>query len=134
MAKELTITQIRGYLDEKGITSRIDSDGDLYIVLSADEDFDHDVFVYFGIEDNWVRIFGLASNFDVEDHNKARVLFTINELNKKKRQPKGYLSGSRIVAEQYYCISEGISETYIKDKIIMASISFIWRFFCDFNE
>lgn len=43
---------IREYLDELHISTRIDEDGDMVIVQSADEDFGHDVVIFVIVNNN----------------------------------------------------------------------------------
>ena len=43
---------IRGYLDELRISTRLDDDGDMVIVQSADEDFGHDVVIFVMVNNN----------------------------------------------------------------------------------
>ncbi|MDE6157272.1 MAG: hypothetical protein K2F78_03905, partial [Muribaculaceae bacterium] len=43
---------IRSYLDELQISTRIDDDGDMVIVQSADEDFGHDVVIFVIVNNN----------------------------------------------------------------------------------
>ena len=53
--KGITRDYIRKICDDLGLTSSIDSDGDIRVVLSADEDFGHDVLVFFSVDEkgNW---------------------------------------------------------------------------------
>ena len=43
---------IRDYLDELHISTRIDDDGDMVIVQSADDDFGHDVVIFVIVNNN----------------------------------------------------------------------------------
>ena len=43
---------IRGYLDELRISTRLDDDGDMVVVQSADEDFGHDVVIFVMVNNN----------------------------------------------------------------------------------
>ncbi len=133
MAKNLTQEQLRDYLDANGVSTRKDSDGDLFTVLPADSDFEHNVVVYYTISGNSVRVWGFATEFSVTEENMARVLFTINELNKTKTIPKGYLADDRIIAEQYYLLDEEVSDEYIKENVLKFTTAAIWKFFCGFN-
>lgn len=46
MVNSISTSFIRGLCDEIGYTTSVDSDGDILIRLSADNDFGHDVLVF----------------------------------------------------------------------------------------
>ena len=134
MVKGISRDLIRNYLDQINISSRIDDDGDLYTVLSADNDFDHDVIIYYTVSGNWLRIFGLAANYTVSDSNKGRVLLALNEFNSSHSTPTGVLEKDRIRFKHSLLLDEEVSEEYIKENGLKLGTTSIWHAFVDFNK
>ncbi len=134
MVNQISRDLIRQYLDELNISTRIDSDGDLFTTLSADDDFDHDVQVYFRVSDNWLRIFGIAADYAVSREDKGAVLFSLNKMNLERAQITGVLNNEQIVFKWAYLLDETVSEAYIKENCLKLPLSLIWRCFVDFQN
>ena len=60
----LTKEQIRGFLDQMSLSSRIDEDGDLMIALDPDENFGHPVLISIIVEPNRVSFIGSAVGYE----------------------------------------------------------------------
>ena len=74
MPSEISQRYISDMLDSCDFDSRIDEDCDLMIVLHADNNFGYNVQIYFTVIDNkWLRVFGVAPEFDSRCYNKQRV-------------------------------------------------------------
>ncbi len=125
---------IRNYLDQIGISTRVDNDGDLFTILSADNDFGHDVIIYYIVQDNWLRIYGYASDYEVSNSNKGRVLLALNEFNQLHSTPVGVLENNSIKFKHCLLLDEEVSEAYIKENGIRLGHSSIWRAFVDFDK
>ncbi|MBQ7690699.1 MAG: hypothetical protein IJT30_05870 [Muribaculaceae bacterium] len=134
MLKEISRDLIRGYLDDVGVSTRIDDDGDIFTLLRADENFNHDVAVFFNVNGNWLWIFGQAHNLTVEESDKTRVLKILNEHNRKAKIVNGYMMKETIRFEHCYLLDEEVSEAYIKENCLRMTVSAIWHSFCDFGK
>ena len=79
MVNSISTSFIRGLCDEIGYTTSVDSDGDILIRLSADNDFGHDVLVFIRVSDNkLLRIFSLT-DFTIGQHDVGKTLVKLNE-------------------------------------------------------
>lgn len=134
MVKGISRDLIRNYLDELRYSTLVSDDGNYYTFLRADKDFDHDVIIFFNVEDNWLGVYGYASDFEVNDSNKGRVIMSLNEFNANSRALRGYLLGDLIRFEQYFLLDEEVSDAYIKENCIKMTAGLIWRAFCGFNK
>lgn len=134
MVNQISRDLIRQYLDELNISTRIDSDGDLFTTLSADDDFDHDVQVYFRVSDNWLRVFGIAPEYAVSREDKGTVLFSLNKMNLERAQITGVLNNEQIVFKWACLLDEAVSEAYIKENCLKLPLSLIWHCFVDFQN
>lgn len=136
MVKGITRDLIRKYLDDLGVSTRVDDDGDLFTILRADNDFDHDVIIYYSVNNNWLRVFGYAMDYEVPDSNKGRVLLALNEHNQTHATPTGVLEtkNNAIKFKHSLLLDEEVSETYIKENGIKMGNSGIWHAFVDFNK
>ena len=118
MVKSISRDLIRKYLDDLNYSTRVDDDGDIFTVLRADKDFNHDVIIF----------------FNVDSSNMGRVMLSINEYNKNSTVLKAFLENNRIRFEQYFLLDEEVSEEYIKANCIKLTAGLIWKSFCDFNK
>lgn len=134
MVSQISRDLIRQYLDELNFPTRIDSDGDLFTALSADDDFNHDVQIYFRVSDNWLKIFGIAVDYAVSREDKGAVLFSLNKMNLQRAQITGVLNNEQIVFKWAYLLDEAVSETYIKENCLKLPVSLIWHCFVDFQN
>lgn len=125
---------IRNCLDSLSTSTRIDDDGDLFTILSADKDFDHDVIIYFIVDEDWVSLNGYASDYEVSDSNKGRVLLALNDFNKEYKVVKGCLVNNNVIRfEHSFLFAEGVTEENIKRNLRLA-IATIWKGFCELNK
>ena len=136
MISSITKSQVRDMCDQASMKTAIDSDGDIYTVLSADSDFNHNVFVFFQVtDDKWLRVFGMAEDFKVSQSNVANALIRINKYNQDQRLMKAYLEeNGLIIVERNELIDEAVSEKFVYENVIRLSASFIWDFFKNFNN
>ncbi len=132
--KGITTDQLDRFLQELGITPGVDSEGDRFVLFSADENFDHDVVVYIMIRNNdSLGFYGFANNYMVADTRLVDAMIAINNYGAENKFPKVYIRDRTIVAEQWFMLDETVSEEYIKENCIKTMLSVIWQFFCDFR-
>lgn len=130
MPSEISQRYISDALDSFNIDSQIDRDFDLVVILPADSDFGYNVQIYYTVEDNkWLRVFGVAPEFDSCCHNKQRVLDVINAYNRDQKLIKAYLNDDRVVCERYELIDEYVSDDYIKNNCVRLNLTLIWKAF-----
>lgn len=134
MVKSISRDLIRKYLDDLNYSTRVDDDGDIFTILRADKDFNHDVIIFFTVDKNWLGIYGYAIDYDVDSSNMGRVMLSINEYNKNSKVLKAYLENNHIRFEQFFLLDEEVSEEYIKANCIKLTAGLIWKSFCDFNK
>lgn len=131
--KGITRDQIRTYLDEVGTSTRVDSDGDLFTVFPADEEFNHNVVIFFYVKDNSLGVYAFATEFQVPEEKTLDALIAINQWNAERKFPKVYLKDQIVQAEQWFALDEEVSVEYIKENCIRMMIALIWRFFVEFK-
>ena len=133
MVTRISRDLIRRCLDDFAST-RIDDDGDIFTIMSADRDFNHDVIVYFIVDEDWVSVHGYASNYEVSDNNKGRVILALNDFNKEYKVVKGCLvNNNTIRLEHAFLFAEGVTEEHIKRNLKLA-LSTIWKGFCEIDK
>ena len=135
--KGITRDCIRKICDDLGLTSSIDSDGDIRVVLSADEDFGHDVLVFFSVDEkgNWLRVMGMAVDFDASQDNLAKYMLAINNYNRRQKLFKAYMTKEgRVIIERWELMDEDVSEEFIKENCVKISLPGIWDAFKNFWE
>ena len=135
--KGITRDYIRKICDDLGLTSSIASDGDIRVVLSADEDFGHDVLVFFSVDEtgNWLRVMGMAVAFDASQDNLAKYMLAINNYNRRQKLFKAYMTKEgRVIIERWELMDEDVSEEFIKENCVKISLPGIWDAFKNFWE
>ena len=61
MINSIDINLIRSMCDKANLATTVDNDGDLYLLLNADQDYGHNVIVFFSVTDNkWLRTFAMT--------------------------------------------------------------------------
>lgn len=131
MINSINISTIRDFCDKAGFTTKLDSDGDIAMRLSADSDFGHDVHIFFSVEDmKWLRIWG-TSQLQIRKEQIKDVVMRINEYNRDTRYMKAYYNESKnwIVFERYELIDENVSEEFILNNFVKICPSQIWQAF-----
>ncbi len=136
MIDKITKAKFRQLLDEVGYRTAIDSDGDFYTILDADDDFDHDVNVFYIVneENHTVSVLAGAADFEVRDSDKANALLKCNQWNMGHLLGTAYLKGNVIEYRTGFFLDEPVSEIYIKANVIKESTGNAWRFFCSLKK
>ncbi|MCM1110310.1 MAG: YbjN domain-containing protein [Clostridium sp.] len=133
MVNSITRDSIRAFLDQLNTPTRIDNDGDLFMVLEADEDFNHDVVIYFFVKDNSLGIYAFAHDYKVPEDKMLDALIAVNKHNADTKYPKAFIKDNTVQTEYWYLLDEEVSEEYIKENCLKMIISLTWRFFVDFK-
>ncbi len=124
--KEINQNILRDLLDDAGVSSKKDSDGDLMTILAGDDDFPHDVVIWFMVEDNWLTI--IARSFDFKVDSPVEVA---NEYNRSHRALTCIGEEDGIFFKAAYLLDEEVSTQYIIENCIRFGIGTSWRSFCD---
>lgn len=121
---------IRQYLDELHISSRIDDDGDLVIVQSADEEFGHDVVIFVMVHNQRVSYAAGAPGYaPAEDP-----FFLANRHNCRRNMPTAVVRDGALRMECSFLLDEEVSKAYIVENCIKMVLGSIWRGFVDLEK
>lgn len=119
--KDVTLDFIRKFLDEKNALMRMNEKGKPYIVFPADNNFGHDLYVFFAIGDNWLEIIGKVKE-PILAHRKESAKVAINSHNRRNPQPVCFLDDDHIVFRQSVLLCEEVSDAYILGPVLQAGI------------
>lgn len=129
--KSIDAHMLRDLLDEARISTKKDDDGDLMTVLSADNDFPNDVFIWYMLDGNWLTI--IARSFDYKLDDPVTVA---NDYNRSHRGVAciGEPENGTIYFKLGFLLDEEVSTTYILENCIKFGTSCSWRSFCDIHQ
>ena len=114
---------IRDYLDELHISTRIDDDGDMVIVQSADDDFGHDVVIFVIVNNNRLSYAAGAPGYEpVQDP-----YFLANRHNCRRNIPTAVVRDGSVRMECSFLLDEEVSEAYIVENCIKMVLGSIWQ-------
>ena len=128
--KEIDKHIIRDFFDELHISTRIDDDGDMVIVQSADEDFGHDVVIFVIVKNIRLSYTAGASNYSPSQD----IYFLANRHNCRKNLPVAVVRNGSIRMEYSFLLDEEVSKEYIVENCIKMVLGSIWRGFCDLEK
>lgn len=125
---------LSSWLEDLGVPHGTDSEGDVYAVFGADEDFAHDVIFYFYVEEGgWLGIQGFADEFDLDNVNNAKALQIVNEFNIRAKLPKIIVYNNRFKVEQWTVFDGPTNDDFIKEYIrLVMTVS--WQFFVEADK
>lgn len=121
---------IRGYLDELHISTRIDDDGDMVIVQSADDDFAHDVVIFVIVSNN--RLSYAAGAPDYKPAGDP--LFLVNRHNCRRNLPTAVVRDGNVRMECSFLLDEEVSKAYIVENCIKMVLGSIWRGYVELEK
>ena len=119
---------IRATLDELRIPTRIDDDGDIVIVQTADEEFSHDVVIFLIVNNN--RLSYAAGSPSYEP--KGDLLELANRHNCTHNMPMAVVRDGQLRLEYSFLLDEEVSKEYIIENCIKMALGSIWRAYVDF--
>lgn len=114
---------IRDYLDELHIATRIDEDGDMVIVQTADEDFGHDVVIFVMVNNNRLSYASGAPGYTPSDD----LYFLANRHNCRRNMPTAVVRDGSIRMECTFLLDEEVSKEYIVENCIKMVLGSIWQ-------
>lgn len=121
---------IRDYLDELHISTRIDDDGDMVIVQSADDDFGHDVVIFVIVNNNRLSYAAGAPGYEP----KQDLYQLANRHNCRRNLPTAVVRDENIRMECSFLLDEEVSKEYIVENCIKMVLGSTWRAFVDLEK
>lgn len=121
---------IRDYLDELHISTRIDDDGDMVIVQSADDDFGHDVVIFVIVNNNRLSYAAGAPGYEP----KGDPFHLANRHNCRCNLPTAVVRDGNVRMECSFLLDEEVSKAYIVENCIKMVLGAIWHGFCDLEK
>lgn len=116
---------IRTYFDELRIPTRIDEDGDMVIVQSADEEFGHDVVIFVIVNGNQLSYAAGAHGYTPA----GDLFFLANRHNCRSNLPTAVVRDGGIRMECSFLLDEEVSKAYIVENCIKFVLGSIWQSF-----
>ena len=121
---------IRGYLDELRISTRLDDDGDMVVVQSADEDFGHDVVIFVMVNNNRLSYAAGAPGYEP----RQDPYHLANRHNCRRDLPTAVVRDGNVRMECSFLLDEEVSKAYIVENCIKMVLGSIWRAYVDLEK
>lgn len=121
---------IRGYLDELRISTRLDDDGDMVVVQSADEDFGHDVVIFVMVNNNRLSYAAGAPGYEP----RQDPYHLANRHNCRRNLPTAVVRDGNVRMECSFLLDEEVSKAYIVENCIKMVLGSIWRAYVDLEK
>lgn len=126
----MTRDQIRTYIDQLGVSSRIDDEGDLCITLEADNDFGYNVNIWIVVSDPNRLVF--IANADGYNPG-GDLLYLANRSNSRRNFPTAVVRGQEVRFEYSFYISEEVSDDYLRN-CLRSVMSSVWSGYRDLEK
>ena len=121
---------IRGYLDELRISTRLDDDGDMVVVQSADEDFGHDVVIFVMVNNNRLSYAAGAPGYEP----RQDPYHLANRHNCRRNLRTAVVRDGNVRMECSFLLDEEVSKAYIVENCIKMVLGSIWRAYVDLEK
>lgn len=121
---------IRGYFDELKISTRLDDDGDIMVVQSADEDFGHDVVIFVMVNNNRLSYAAGAPGYEP----RQDVYYLANRHNCRRNLPTAVVRDGNVRMECSFLLDEEVSKAYIVENCIKMVLGSIWRAYVELEK
>ena len=121
---------IRGYLEELRISTRLDDDGDMVVVQSADEDFGHDVVIFVMVNNNRLSYAAGAPGYEP----RQDPYHLANRHNCRRNLPTAVVRDGNVRMECSFLLDEEVSKAYIVENCIKMVLGSIWRAYVDLEK
>ncbi len=132
--KHITRDELQRLLTEMDVDPIVDSEGALYCVLPADDDFPHDVVFHFTHDDDgWFGVEAIADEFNLTEDEVGPALVFCNEFSRRARVPKAFVQNGRYKLDQWIVFPAATDDDYIKQYIELI-ITMCWSFFVNANR
>ena len=127
--KHISRDELQSLLSSMEIDSIVDSEGALYCVFPADEDFPHDVVFHFTHDDDgWFGIEAVPDEFAISEEKIGPALVFCNEFSRRARLPKAFVMNGRFKLDQWIVFPASTDDDYIKQYIELV-LTMCWSFF-----
>lgn len=126
----MTRDQIRTYIDQLGVSSRIDDEGDLCITLEADNDFGYNVNIWIVVSDpNRLAFIANADGYNPG----GDLLYLANRSNSRRNFPTAVVRGQEVRFEYSFYISEEVSDDFLRN-CLRSVMSSVWSGYRDLEK
>lgn len=133
MINSIDINLVRSMCDKANLATTVDNDGDLYLLLNADQDYGHNVIVFFSVTDNkWLRTFAMT-DMEIPQNRLGDAMVRVNRYNEKNYLMKAYITeNGRLFVERNELIDENVSEEFVINNCVKIFPPAAWSFFKEY--
>lgn len=132
--KHITRDELQRLLTDMDLEPIVDSEGALYCVLPADDDFPHDVVFHFTHDDDgWFGVEAIADEFNLSEDEVASAMVFCNQFSRRARIPKAFVQNGRYKLDQWIVFPASTDDDYIKQYIELI-LTMCWSFFVNANR
>lgn len=124
---KMTKSELRDII-ETFLPIRRDDDGDYVTILNKDEDFGHDVLVFFVLNEDGDRL-QMHSMTDLEVSDERKGLVFCNKWNTEKAYGQAYFLSGTLRMTFTLNAPANVSRDYLKDDFVKLSMAIIWQFY-----
>lgn len=119
---------------EAGIKTILDQDGSLLTVLTADEQFGHNVLIRYIVRGDSLLIVGQASDYNVPKQAQKNVLKALNIHNINHPETSGDLHDDTVMFKHSVMIDEDVSEDYVREHVVKMGTNDIRQAFIELEK
>lgn len=122
---------IRDILDNIGVSTRKDADGDFYTILKADEDFGHDVAISHVLNETGgkLQMVAVAPEFKIDDSRRDEAVDFCNKWNTEKSFGCAYFQQGYFLIQAALNDPADLPPDYIGTSFFKFHTSVFWMFF-----
>lgn len=88
MLNKITINHVRQFFDGYEEKYEISEDNQLLFNLKSSEEFPYEIQVRFMVEDNWMKVYAIPSDFQISIGDCADYLLAVNHYNAWKAEQR----------------------------------------------
>ena len=127
--KHINVGELQSLLSSMDIDSMVDSEGAVYCVFPADDDFNCDVVFHFtNDDDGWFGIEAIADGFGLDEDSLGQALVICNEFSRRARITKAFVMNGRFKLDQWTVFPAGADNDFIIQYIELV-LNLCWNFF-----
>lgn len=140
MLNKITINHVRQFFDGYEEKYEISEDNQLLFNLKSSEEFPYEIQVRFMVEDNWMKVYAIPSDFQISIGDCADYLLAVNHYNAWKVRAKASLMIMKEInlitlkLENIFFFEGPISVEYFVNGCILYSLRTIREFFDTIEE
>ena len=130
---EITKSRLRDLLDDLRFTVGKDDDGDYYTILEADDDFRHNVQIYFLATQGRLQMVASSPAFKVPSDKAADALLFCNKWQREKAFGRAYFNENTnlFLIDASISTDTDIPDDYVKEDFLRLHVAIFWSFFVE---